>query len=243
MLYFNHFELSSLVVTLSVAASASSLSAARGRRRAFGGGSGNSFDAYKRAIGLVVTNLEDAHITLGGKRAENFGILSQSTLVSQLTEHYKAAALGEVYNILGSAKFLGNPVGLLNNLSTGLSEFYHAPGAGYEATTLIWSNSSVFKHCSVLVCIFIFFPYSFWPFPHHTHSRISYRLGADEFGAGVMRGSQRTTHGLFNTLSGITGSAAHGLASITADREFQRARADFQSTDRPKTAYAIIQMH
>jgi hypothetical protein len=131
MLYFNHFELSAVVVKLSVAASASSLSASRGRgHRAFGGGSGNSFDAYKRAIGLVVTNLEDARITLGGKRAENFGILSQSTLVSQLSEHYKAAALGEVYNILGSAKFLGNPVGLLNNLSTGLSEFYHAPGAG-----------------------------------------------------------------------------------------------------------------
>jgi len=242
MLYFKHFELSSLVVTLSVAASASSLSAARGRRRAFGGGSGNSFDAYKRAIGLVVTNLEDAHITLGGKRAENFGILSQSTLVSQLTEHYKAAALGEVYNILGSAKFLGNPVGLLNNLSTGLSEFYHAPGAGYEAAFVL-VLAYLFQHSSVLIYIFLFSrTFQIYIF-HHFHAHISYRLGADEFGAGVMRGSQRTTHGLFNTLSGITGSAAHGLASITADREFQRARADFQSTDRPKTAYAIIQMH
>lgn len=66
----------------------------------------------------------------------------------------------------------------------------------------------------------------------------SYRLGADEFGAGVVRGSKRTTHGVFNTLSGITGSAAHGLASLTADRQFQRARDDFHSTDRPKTAYA-----
>jgi hypothetical protein len=36
----------------------------------------------------------------------------------------------QVYKILGSADFLGNPVGLLGNLGTGVKDFFFEPAQG-----------------------------------------------------------------------------------------------------------------
>lgn len=41
-----------------------------------------------------------------------------------------AQALTEFYKILGSADFLGNPVGLLSNLGTGAKDFFVEPAKG-----------------------------------------------------------------------------------------------------------------
>lgn len=48
-----------------------------------------------------MANIEDAQITLGGKRAENFGIISMSTMSTQMMQHYKQEAMGEVFKLLG----------------------------------------------------------------------------------------------------------------------------------------------
>jgi hypothetical protein len=45
-------------------------------------------------------------------------------------KHYTYQGLLEVYKILGSFEFLGNPLGLVNNLGSGVADFFHEPAKG-----------------------------------------------------------------------------------------------------------------
>lgn len=42
--------------------------------------------------------------------------------------------MGQLHNIIGSADFLGNPVGLFNNVSSGVSDLFYEPLQGFEIT-------------------------------------------------------------------------------------------------------------
>jgi vacuolar protein sorting-associated protein 13A/C len=92
---------------------------------------------------------------------------------------------------------LGNPVGLLNNLGTGVNDFISAPADGYKKS-------------------------------------------AEEFGLGVWRGGsslgKNTVFGVFNSVSSITGSLSQGLATLSSDQSYLRARSEQQYSDRPQGA-------
>lgn len=44
--------------------------------------------------------------------------------------HYQEQAIAQVYRVLGSADFLGNPVGLFNNISSGFTDIFYEPYQG-----------------------------------------------------------------------------------------------------------------
>ena len=55
---------------------------------------------------------------------------SQDALVSQITKNYSQQAIFQFYKLLGSSDIIGNPVGLVDKLGTGVFEFVSEPTKG-----------------------------------------------------------------------------------------------------------------
>lgn len=55
---------------------------------------------------------------------------TQEDLINRILSHYKRQGLQQVYKILGSFEMLGSPLTLINNLGTGVYDFFHEPAKG-----------------------------------------------------------------------------------------------------------------
>ncbi|RDW68381.1 hypothetical protein BP5796_09038 [Coleophoma crateriformis] len=78
---------------------------------------------------MAIGNINDAPVKLNALVLENARV-SSAVLIQNLTNHYTQEALYQVHKILGSADFLGNPVGLFNNLSSGVMDAFYEPYQG-----------------------------------------------------------------------------------------------------------------
>ena len=56
--------------------------------------------------------------------------VNDSDLINRMTMHYREQFIGQIHKVLGSADFLGNPVGLFNTLSSGVAELFYEPYQG-----------------------------------------------------------------------------------------------------------------
>lgn len=56
--------------------------------------------------------------------------LSIPSLQERVILHYQEQFISQIYRVLGSADFLGNPVGLFNNISSGFSDIFYEPYHG-----------------------------------------------------------------------------------------------------------------
>ncbi|GMH83022.1 hypothetical protein TrST_g613 [Triparma strigata] len=73
----------------------------------------------------AIGGLDDTRLKLGALQINNaFG--SKSDLVDRIVKHYIFASMKQVH-VLGNVEFLGNPVGLVNNLGTGVRDFFYEP--------------------------------------------------------------------------------------------------------------------
>jgi vacuolar protein sorting-associated protein 13A/C len=84
------------------------------------------FNVFTMAIG----NINDAPVRLKSLMLENARV-SFEVLKQGILEHYKQEGISQIHNILGSADFLGNPVGLFNNLSSGVADIFYEPYQGF----------------------------------------------------------------------------------------------------------------
>jgi len=90
----------------------------------------NPLRILTQLLGTTIANIDNAPIGLNALIVEDaFG--SSDELVSRITTHYTRQGIQEVYKILGSAEFLGNPVGLFNNIGTGFKDFFFEPAQGF----------------------------------------------------------------------------------------------------------------
>jgi hypothetical protein len=55
---------------------------------------------------------------------------TQDNLVSMLTRNYTRQGILQFYKLIGSSDLLGNPVGLIDKLGTGVFEFFNEPRKG-----------------------------------------------------------------------------------------------------------------
>lgn len=55
----------------------------------------------------------------------------QESLKETVIEHYKQDALTQLHKVLGSADFLGNPVGLVSTLGSGVTDLFYEPYQGF----------------------------------------------------------------------------------------------------------------
>lgn len=78
---------------------------------------------------MVLGNVNEAPVRLNALVIENVR-LSKTVLLSRVAYHYGQGVLFQVHRILGSADFLGNPVGLFNNVSSGVADMFYEPYYG-----------------------------------------------------------------------------------------------------------------
>ncbi|KAI3405553.2 VPS13 [Candida oxycetoniae] len=79
---------------------------------------------------MAMGNISDAPIKLNALFIENIRVPTP-ILVDSIQTHYKQAFFYQLHNIVGSADFLGNPVGLFNLLSSGVIDIFYEPYQGF----------------------------------------------------------------------------------------------------------------
>lgn len=91
--------------------------------------SSNPLMFFVNVMTMSIGNVNDAPVRLNALMVEN-ARLSMPTLVSNVMNHYTQEFLRQVHVVLGSADFLGNPVGLFNNVSSGVMDIFYEPYQG-----------------------------------------------------------------------------------------------------------------
>ncbi|KXX82464.1 Vacuolar protein sorting-associated protein 13 [Madurella mycetomatis] len=78
---------------------------------------------------MALGNINDAPVRFNALMLENVRV-SIPVLIQNISNHYSQEALYQIHKILGSADFLGNPVGLFNNISSGFADIFYEPYQG-----------------------------------------------------------------------------------------------------------------
>ncbi|KAL2150408.1 hypothetical protein VTH82DRAFT_6971 [Thermothelomyces myriococcoides] len=78
---------------------------------------------------MALGNINDAPVRFNALMLENVRV-SVPVLIQNISNHYSQEALYQIHKILGSADFLGNPVGLFNNISSGFADIFYEPYQG-----------------------------------------------------------------------------------------------------------------
>ncbi|KAI8610486.1 hypothetical protein BC830DRAFT_1069804 [Chytriomyces sp. MP71] len=87
------------------------------------------FDVFTMTVG----NIHDAPIRLNALEIYH-PIVTLSQLVDLMLTFYSQEIVGQLHKVIGSADFLGNPVGLFNNVGSGVKDFFYEPIQGFEIT-------------------------------------------------------------------------------------------------------------
>ncbi|KAI5306994.1 hypothetical protein KEM56_005829 [Ascosphaera pollenicola] len=84
---------------------------------------------FVNILTMSIGNVNDAPVRLNALMLENARV-SLGSLVTSIRGHYTQEFVGQIHLILGSADFLGNPVGLFNTFSSAVSDFFYEPYQG-----------------------------------------------------------------------------------------------------------------
>ncbi|KAM5536198.1 hypothetical protein V8D89_010097 [Ganoderma adspersum] len=81
------------------------------------------------AITMAVGNVNDAPLEMNALAIKDMR-LAWPDLQDRIMHHYRQEVLRQLYRILGSADFIGNPVGLFTNVSSGVADIFYEPFNG-----------------------------------------------------------------------------------------------------------------
>ncbi|KAH8647289.1 vacuolar protein sorting-associated protein 13 [Xylariales sp. PMI_506] len=84
---------------------------------------------FINAMTMAIGNVNDAPIRMNALLLENARV-SIPVLIQNMSNHYSQEVIYQVHKIIGSADFLGNPVGLFNNISSGITDVFYEPYQG-----------------------------------------------------------------------------------------------------------------
>jgi vacuolar protein sorting-associated protein 13A/C len=88
---------------------------------------------FVNVMTMSIGNVNDAPVRLNALMIEN-ARTSIPALITNIQSHYTQEFLRQIHIILGSADFLGNPVGLFNNVSSGVADIFYEPYQGLVMT-------------------------------------------------------------------------------------------------------------
>lgn len=91
--------------------------------------SSNPLMFFINVMTMSMGNVNDAPVRLNALMLENARV-SMPMLLSSVTSHYTQEFLRQIHVVLGSADFLGNPVGLFNTVSSGFVDIFYEPYQG-----------------------------------------------------------------------------------------------------------------
>ncbi|KAL9616260.1 MAG: hypothetical protein Q9160_008854 [Pyrenula sp. 1 TL-2023] len=95
--------------------------------------SSNPIFFFVNVMTMSIGNVNDAPVRLNALMLENARI-SIPALIANVRNHYTQEFLRQIHIVLGSADFLGNPVGLFNNVSSGVADIFYEPYQGLVMT-------------------------------------------------------------------------------------------------------------
>ena len=78
---------------------------------------------------MAIGNVNDAPLEMNSLAIKDMR-LTMPDLQARIMYHYKQEVLRQLYRILGSADFIGNPVGLFTNVSSGVADIFYEPFNG-----------------------------------------------------------------------------------------------------------------
>jgi hypothetical protein len=87
------------------------------------------YGKVSKALGMAITTIDLAPVKLNTlQMTDVFG--NQWQVWTALQSHYGKQLIAELISLIGHAEILGNPIGLLNNLGTGVKDFFYEPAQG-----------------------------------------------------------------------------------------------------------------
>lgn len=89
----------------------------------------NPFMFFVNMLTMAIGNINEAPMSLNALFIENIRV-PIPILWQSIQSHYGQAFIYQLHKILGSADFLGNPVGLFNNISSGVLDIFYEPYNG-----------------------------------------------------------------------------------------------------------------
>ncbi|KAL8719673.1 MAG: hypothetical protein Q9225_003348 [Loekoesia sp. 1 TL-2023] len=95
--------------------------------------SSNPLMFFVNVMTMSIGNVNDAPLRLNALMLENARI-SIPALIANIQGHYTQEVVRQIHIVLGSADFLGNPVGLFNNVSSGVADIFYEPYQGLVMT-------------------------------------------------------------------------------------------------------------
>ena len=95
--------------------------------------SSNPLMFFVNIMTMSVGNVNDAPLRMNALMLENARI-SIPALMASVQSHYTQECIRQMHIILGSADFLGNPVGLFTNVSSGVADIFYEPYQGLVMT-------------------------------------------------------------------------------------------------------------
>lgn len=125
--YIGILHLQPLAINLSIVRS--ERSSGSGGNETEDASSGNPLYFLLNAASMAVGSLADAPIRLSALVIENVR-LSPNVLTERISMHYTQAMLFQLYRLVGSIDVLGNPVGLFNNVGSGMISLFYEPYQG-----------------------------------------------------------------------------------------------------------------
>ncbi|KXS10872.1 hypothetical protein M427DRAFT_47658 [Gonapodya prolifera JEL478] len=78
---------------------------------------------------MTIGNVHDAKLDFGMLYVENM-IVDFGELRDKIIQKYYSDVMSQLHRVIGSADVLGNPLGLFNNISSGVQDFFYEPYAG-----------------------------------------------------------------------------------------------------------------
>jgi vacuolar protein sorting-associated protein 13A/C len=78
---------------------------------------------------MAIGNVNDALLEMNSLAIKDMR-LTTPDLQARIIYHYKQEVLRQLYRIIGSADFIGNPVGLFTNVSSGVADIFYEPFNG-----------------------------------------------------------------------------------------------------------------
>ncbi|KAL6927429.1 hypothetical protein ACO0SA_003727 [Hanseniaspora valbyensis] len=82
--------------------------------------------SFLNALYMTLGNISDAPVTLNSLIMENYKT-SANSLKEDVISHYNNEIYSQLLKLVGYADVLGNPIGLLNNLSDGVADIFYSP--------------------------------------------------------------------------------------------------------------------
>ncbi|ONH69567.1 Vacuolar protein sorting-associated protein 13 [Cyberlindnera fabianii] len=93
----------------------------------------NAIMFFLNVLTMAIGNINDASIRLNALLIDNVRT-PIPTLIQHIQTHYGQAFFSQIHRVLGSADVIGNPVGLFNNISSGVMDIFYEPYQGFVMT-------------------------------------------------------------------------------------------------------------